>query len=188
MADLPGAHGLGGAIAHLRQRSGWILGLGIALLVCGVIALLSVVEATAVTVLWVGVMMIAGGVIEIVHGFRQKAWGRSFLWVVTGAFYVFGGFFAVLNPLLASLVLTLVLAIALLVAGIMRMVLGFHIRSDGHPRWIMLSGLATFLFGLIILVHWPVSSLYALGIILGVDLIQTGVGWIGLAMFLRRRA
>ena len=45
-----------------------------------------------------------------------------------------------------------------------------------------------FLFGLIILVHWPFSSLIVLGIILGVDLIQAGIGWINLGLFLKKTA
>jgi uncharacterized membrane protein HdeD (DUF308 family) len=46
----------------------------------------------------------------------------------------------------------------------------------------------TLLFGLIILLHWPFSSLYVLGIILGVDLIFAGMGWINLGFFLKRTA
>jgi len=52
----------------------------------------------------------------------------------------------------------------------------------------LFSGAVTFLIGLIILVHWPVSSLYILGIFLGVDLVFAGVGWIGLGLGLRRHA
>ncbi len=46
--------------------------------------------------------------------------------------------------------------------------------------WVVVSGVITLLLGLIILIHWPVSSLYVLGIFLGVDLVFAGAGWIGL--------
>jgi uncharacterized membrane protein HdeD (DUF308 family) len=188
MASMPTPLASGPAIETLRHKWGLVLALGIGLVLCGFVALLSVVVATAVTVLWVGAMMIVAGVIEIAHGLKHKGWGRAALWVVAGALYVIGGFFAIINPLLASVVLTLVLGIALVAAGIARFLLGLHLIGGGHSGWIALSGLVTFLFGLIILVHWPVSSLYVLGIILGVDLIQAGVGWIGLGMFLKRAA
>jgi uncharacterized membrane protein HdeD (DUF308 family) len=188
MASMPASHSLGSALATLRPKWGWCVALGIGLLICGIIALLSLVVATAVTVIWVGTMMIIGGMIEIIHGFQMKSWGRSILWVVTGGLYVIGGFFAILNPLLASLVLTLILGIALIIAGIRRIALGLHIKGGGHSGLIMLSGALTLLFGLIILVHWPLSSLYALGIILGVDLIQAGAGWLNLGFFLKRTA
>ncbi len=186
MVSQPSPFEGGPALEALRQKWGLVMALGIGLVVCGVVALMSVVVATAVTVLWVGLMMILAGVIEIVHGLRHRGWGKSTLWVVAGAFYVIGGFFAVINPILASLVLTLLLGIALVAAGIARFLLGHRLKGDEHSGWIMISGLVTFLFGLIILVHWPISSLYVLGIILGVDLIQAGAGWINLGLFLKR--
>jgi uncharacterized membrane protein HdeD (DUF308 family) len=44
------------------------------------------------------------------------------------------------------------------------------------------------LLGLIIVAHWPVSSLYILGLFLGIDLVIAGAGWIGIGLGLRRRA
>src|SRR5262249_13707117 len=162
------SHNLGEALHHLKSRWGWLVGLGVVLVIAGVIALLSVVEATIVSVTVVGVMMIIGGVVEIAHGFRMKGFGRSLLWVVTGALYIFGGFFAIMNPLLASTVLTLILSIALIVAGAVRLYLGFHLKAGQHGGLVIFSGIVTALFGLIILIHWPLSSLFALGIILGI--------------------
>lgn len=181
------SHNLGEALGHLKSRWGWLVGLGIVLVIAGVIALLSVVEATIVSVTVVGIMMIVGGVVEIVHGFRMKGFGRAVLWVVTGALYIFGGAFAIMNPLLASTVLTLILCIALIVAGAVRLYLGFHLKAGQHGGLVIFSGVVTALFGLIILIHWPLSSLFALGIILGIDLIQVGFVWINLGLALKRR-
>jgi uncharacterized membrane protein HdeD (DUF308 family) len=44
------------------------------------------------------------------------------------------------------------------------------------------------LLGAVILAHWPVSSLYILGLFLGVDLVCAGVAWIGLGVGLRQRS
>jgi uncharacterized membrane protein HdeD (DUF308 family) len=54
--------------------------------------------------------------------------------------------------------------------------------------WVLLSGVITLLLGVLILAHWPVSSLYILGVFLGIDLIMAGVAWIGLGLGLRRIA
>ena len=188
MTTVSGSPNLGSALEHLKHRWGWCVALGVGLLVAGVIALLSVVAATVVTVWWVGAMMIVAGFIEIAHGFRMKGWGRAVLWTIIGAFYVFGGFFAMLNPIFASAVLTLILGVALIVAGVTRIILGFHLKAGQHGGWVVASGVLTALFGLIILLQWPFSSLYVLGIILGVDLIQAGIGWVNLGFFLKRHA
>ena len=65
---------------------------------------------------------------------------------------------------------------------------GLHLKAGQHGGLIILSGVLTLLFGVIILLQWPFSSLYVLGLILGVDLIQAGIGWINLGLFLKRAA
>ena len=186
MTSTSPTHSLGSGLSNLSSKWGWAVALGIALILCGVVALLSLVVATAVAVIWIGVMMITAGVVEIAHGYKMKGWGRSVLWMITGALYIIGGFFAVVDPLPASIVLTLILAIALIIIGCVRTWMGFQLRGEGHKGWVILSGVLTLLFGLIILIHWPFSGLYALGIILGVDLIQTGAGWLHLGFFLKK--
>src|SRR5258708_32605790 len=147
MPVTPTAHSLGSSLHSLRPKWGWAVALGVALILCGIIALLSVIEATAVTVIWVGAMMIVAGVVEIIHGVQMKGWGRATLWLIAGALYVIGGVFALFNPLLASVVLTLILAIALIIAGGVRMALGFHLKGRGHSGSVILPAPPTFLFG-----------------------------------------
>jgi uncharacterized membrane protein HdeD (DUF308 family) len=70
----------------------------------------------------------------------------------------------------------------------MRVVLALSMQQAMPWVWVLLSGVVTFLLGLIIVAHWPVSSLYILGLFLGIDLVIAGVGWIGIGLGLRRRA
>jgi uncharacterized membrane protein HdeD (DUF308 family) len=67
--------------------------------------------------------------------------------------------------------------------------LGVADQHVGMPWiWVVLSGAITLLLGLIILAHWPVSSLYILGLFLGIDLVFAGAGWIAVGFGLGRRA
>ena len=174
--------------SELRSKWGWFVALGILMIVAGFIALMSVFLATIVSVLIVGWMMILSGIIEIIHGFQMKQWGRFFLWILIGALYVVGGVFAVLNPLLASTVLTLFLGVLLIVAGVFRIVLAMQMRSGSYWGWVVASGVITLLLGAIIVFHWPVSSLYTLGIFLGVDLVIAGASWLSAGLAFRRAA
>jgi uncharacterized membrane protein HdeD (DUF308 family) len=174
--------------SELRSKWGWFVGLGILMIVAGFIALMSVFLATIVSVLVVGWMMILSGVMEIIHGFQMKQWGRFFLWIVIGALYVVGGVFAILNPLLASAALTLLLGIFLIAAGVFRIVLAMQMRSGSYWGWVVASGVITLLLGAIIVFHWPVSSLYTLGIFLGVDLVIAGASWLSAGLAFRRAA
>jgi uncharacterized membrane protein HdeD (DUF308 family) len=140
-----------------------------------------------VTVFVVGVMMLLSGVAEVISAFQIKNWGKFLLWVLLGALYIVAGFLTFENPLLAAAVLTLLLGFALVASGIMRIVLAFSMKQEMPWVWVAVSGVITLLLGLIILVHWPVSGLYILGLFLGIDLIIAGMGWIGIGLGLKRR-
>ena len=178
----------GSELAPLRAKSGWIVALGVVYLIAGFIALGSVAMATVASVFVVGIMMLLAGVAEIINAFQVKSWGKFLLWLLLGVLYVVAGFAAFENPLLAAAVLTLVLGVTLVASGIMRIILAFGMKEGMPWMWIVLSGVITALLGAIILAHWPVSSIYVLGIFLGVDLVFAGAGWIGLGLGLRRRA
>jgi uncharacterized membrane protein HdeD (DUF308 family) len=145
----------------LRAKSGWIIALGIVYLVAGLVALGSVAMATVASVLIVGVMMIVAGVAEVFSAFQIKSWGKFLLWALLGVLYI-------------------------IAAGIMRIFLAFSMKRETPWIWVALSGAITLLLGLLILARWPVSSLYILGLFLGIDLIMAGAGWIGLGFGLRR--
>ena len=172
--------------APLRAKWGWILALGVVYLLAGFIALGSVAMATVVSVFVVGVMMIIAGVAEVFGAFQIKSWGKFLLWALLGVLYIIAGFATFQNPLLAAVLLTLVLGAALVVSGIMRIVLAFSMKREMPWIWVALSGVITLLLGVLILVRWPVSSLYILGLFLAIDLIMAGAGWIGLGFGLRR--
>lgn len=172
-------------LAPLRRRWGWVLLAGIVYFVAGWIALGSVVLATAVTVYLVGFMMIVSGVGEIISAFRLSGWARSVLWVLIGILYVVAGIMAVRNSLLAAVILTLVLGWSLVASGIARLVVAFSLRQETSWGLLALSALVTIALGVILLIKWPTSSLFALGILMGVDLVMAGVGQIALALELR---
>jgi uncharacterized membrane protein HdeD (DUF308 family) len=190
MSNVMGLGGSAGAaqeLAPLRAKSGWIIGLGVVYSIAGFIALGSVAMATVATVFIVGIMMLLAGVAEIISAFQVKSWGKFVLWILLGILYVVAGFATFENPLLAAAILTLVLGVSLIVSGIMRIVLAFGMKQGMPWMWIVLSGVITFLLGAIILAHWPVSSVYVLGLFLGIDLVFAGAGWIGLGLGLRRQ-
>jgi uncharacterized membrane protein HdeD (DUF308 family) len=172
-------------LSSLRTKWGWIVALGVVYLIAGFIALGSVVAATVVTVFVVGIMMIVSGVAEVISAFQFKSWGKFILWVLLGVLYIFAGFVTFENPLLAAALLTLILGATLVASGIMRIILAFSMKSGSPWVLVVLSGLITLILGGIILAHWPVASLYILGIFLGVDLVFAGVSWISVGLGLR---
>ena len=175
-------------LAPLRAKWGWIVALGVVYLVAGLIALGSVVAATAASVLVVGAMMFIAGVFEVINAFQVKTWGRFVVWLLLGVLYIVAGFVAWDNPFLTAIWLTLILGAALVASGIVRIFLAFNMKQGSPWVWVVISGLITLVLGLIILAHWPFSAVYTLGIFLGVDLVFAGAGWIGLGLGLKNAA
>jgi uncharacterized membrane protein HdeD (DUF308 family) len=171
--------------APLRAKWGWIVGLGVVYVIAGFIALGSVMMATVASVFVVGVMMIVAGIAEIINAFQLKGWGKFLIWALLGVLYIFAGFVTLENPLLAAALLTLILGAALIASGLVRIFLAFSMKRESPWIWVLLSSVVTLLLGLLILAHWPISSVYVLGIFLGVDLVMAGAAWIGLGFALR---
>ena len=173
----------------LRGASGWVIGVGAALVVLGVAALFSRGVATAATVTLVGVAMLLAGVVEVVHGFRQRGTGRIALWILLGALYIACGVLVLRNPVLAAGALTLMLGAALIASGVVRVVIALQVRQVTKAwGWLAASGVATAVLGGIILLRWPASSHTTLGLLLGLDLLLAGLGWVLVGLALRRLA
>jgi uncharacterized membrane protein HdeD (DUF308 family) len=179
-------HSLGGRLGELRARWGWFVGLGIVMLIAGVLAALNLFLATVASVFYVGALMFVSGVMQMIHAFRVKSWGRFAWWLISGLIYAIGGIIAFENPILASSVLTLLLAVTLLAAGLIRIWVGFEHRSEGSWGWVVAGGVITALVGLVIAIGWPVNSLFVLGIFLAFDLVFQGAMLVMFGLALKR--
>lgn len=172
----------------IRANWGWFVVLGIAFILLGFVALAHVLASTVVTVLYVGALILVGGVVQVIHAFRVQGWGRFFYWLLAGLLYVVAGGLIMVNPLLGAGVLTLMIGVALAVEGIFRVAAGIGSRPGRGWGWIVVSGIVTLLLGAIIIARWPVNSVYILGLFLGVDLIVNGVGTLLFGLTLREKA
>lgn len=162
-------------LADAHSNWGWFVLLGIGFLLLGLVALSNVLMATAASVLAVGVVMAVAGLAEIVHAFTVTSWRGFLFWLLSGLLYTIAGFVAFTNPFLAAMVLTMIFAVSLLVSGVSRIVGGFRIRPEAGWAWIVASGVLTALVGLLLLIGWPLNTLWLLGLVLGIDLIFQGV-------------
>ena len=176
------------ALHSIRAHWGWFVALGIAFIVLGAIALAHVLVATLASVLYVGALMVVAGVVQVIHAFRVQTWGRFFYWLLSGLLYAVAGFFAFYNPLLASAVLTFLLAVALVAAGLLRLWVGWEHRAEKGSGWIIAAGIVTLLVGILIALRWPANSLWVLGLFLAIDLVFQGWTFIAFGLALKKAA
>ena len=165
------------AVERLRGRWGWIVAYGALMAMLGIVALILTETATIASVLLIGCFMIVAGVVEIGIGLRTRTWGSLLLWEAAGLVYIIAGLFAVMQPLFASVVLTLLLGAGLLATGLVRIILGLRMAGSRARGGVILAGVVTALLGLLIVIGWPASSVIVLGTFLGIDLLLYGVTW-----------
>jgi len=178
-------HNLGESIERLRHKWGAIVAFGVLLMALGLASLVFAFASTLTMVILNGVFFIIAGAAEIGVGMHAQGWGRFFLWVIGGIINVVFGLFCILDPIIASLWLTLFLGAALIAAGVVRAYLAFQLPGGQMRAMVFVGSAVTFLLGLIIVLNWPVSSLYVLGTLLGVELLFHGAGWASFGMGLR---
>ena len=153
-----------GSIDHgTRSAWAWFVALGAACVALGLIAALNLYAATVASVYLVGIIMLVGAVVQVMHAFQVRRLSGFFVWLLSGVLYGAAGITAFVNPLLAAAVLTLMLAFALIFSGVMRIWWSNWLRPLRGWGWITASGVITVLVGIIFVIGWPANVLWLLG-------------------------
>jgi uncharacterized membrane protein HdeD (DUF308 family) len=171
-------------VGELRRNWGWLLAWGVALIVVGLIAIGFSFSATLGTVVAFGVLAIVGGGAEIVSSFWARKWGGLVLKLLAGVLYIVVGLLMIAHPVGAAAGLTLMIAAALMVSGLLRIIVAVMHRFSGWP-WVVLNGVITLVLGVMIWRQWPESALWVIGLFLGIDLLFSGWSWVMLALAVR---
>jgi uncharacterized membrane protein HdeD (DUF308 family) len=171
----------------LRDHWHWFLALGIAMVLLGTFAISFACIATiTVTATWLfGFLLLASGIGEIIHSFWIGRWSGMLFHLLMGALYALVGFLILDQPETAAVQLTLLVAFFLMVSGILRIVTALSERFMGYG-WVAFNGFVTFFLGMLIYKQWPDSSLWVIGMFIGIDLIMNGWAWIMLSLGVRR--
>ena len=157
----------------LQKRWGWFVGLGVLLVILGTVAIGWSVLTTMATMIFLGWLMFAAGVMQTAHGFSCKTWGGFFIDLVVGLLYTVTAFMIVTNPGATGVALTLLIAMLLIVSGIFRIVIAIAARFQ-HGVWLLLHGVINLLLGISILQNWPLSGLWVIGLFVGIDIVFSG--------------
>jgi uncharacterized membrane protein HdeD (DUF308 family) len=171
-------------VDELRKNWGWLMALGVGLLILGLIATSASFATTYVTIIFFGVLLLIGGAFEISNAFRHQNYSGFFMHLLTGVLDVVCGGILLAYPAAGAAALTLILALFFLVGGAMRIFssLFLHLPNTG---WAILSGAVDVVLGFLLLSSWPVSALWFLGFCVGMGLLFRGAWWTAFALSMR---
>ncbi|PYX92935.1 MAG: hypothetical protein DMG71_16660 [Acidobacteria bacterium] len=165
----------------IRPRWGWLLAIGILMVILGAVALFIMPAATIGTALVLGWLLVISGVIELIHAFRVRRWGGLFLHLLGGLLGVFVGFLIVTHPVAGAVAWTLLFASFFTVIGLFRLIAAISLKFPNWG-WAVFDGIITLALGIMLWLQWPSSGLWFLGLAVGVSLLLRGWSYIMFAI------
>ena len=157
-----------------KRRTLQVVGVLLALLGVLAIAVPFVTEVTLA--LLFGAVLIVGGVLHFAHAFSAADWSGSIGQALVGVIYTGAGMVLMANPVLELTTLTVLLVAFLVVEGLALIAMSFTLRTEANWEWNVFSGLLSLLFAALLWAGLPSTADWALGVLLGVNLLTTGVG------------
>jgi len=161
---------------------------GALLIVFGAVAVcLPFFAAVAVSAMVAWLIMLAG-IVHLMLGFRAHGAGSKIWKILVGIAYLCFGLYLIAKPGLAVASLTLVLASLFVLEGILDFVLFAKMRPMQGSSWVLVDGIVSVLLGGLIYMQWPSSSLWAIGTLVGISLIFSGVARVMMSLAVRKGA
>lgn len=160
-------------IRQFHNHWGTFLALGVLLILVGSIALVYTPAVTLGTVVILGWLIFASGIIECVHAFQTRRWSGVLLQLLSGVLGLLIGLLLITHPVAGAFAWTMMFAAFLTVLGLFRAVAAVLLRFQSWG-WMLLDGCATLILGVLLWAEWPSSALWFLGFALGIALVLRG--------------
>ncbi len=163
-------------VTQVRKLSAWAIVLAVLIILLGFVAIIIPEIAGLAVTLLVGWALLIAGAFEIVHAIGSRHAGRFFLHIFIGILDVVAGGYLIWHPRAGLLTLTIFLAVVFIVDGVFTLIAGFRVRPQPGSGWMLFDGFISLLLGILIWAHWPFSSVWFIGTLIGIRLVMEGTG------------
>jgi uncharacterized membrane protein HdeD (DUF308 family) len=175
-----------GWVNDAKKNAGLLIALGAVAVIAGFLALVAPWAGGVGVAMFVGVALVFGGVARLVGAFSAGSFGRGTLAFIGGALALLAGAVMVARPDIGLATLTLMLGAYLLVDGIFGAVLAFQVKPEKGWGWMLFSAAMSLLLGFLLLKEWPLTGLWAIGTLVGINLLFAGSWMISIGTSARK--
>jgi uncharacterized membrane protein HdeD (DUF308 family) len=175
-------------ITTYKRSTFWSVAVGILLLVAGLISIALPPIAGIAASVFFGWLLLFAGVAHLIYAWSERGAGAVLWQVLIGVVYVIDALYMLVLPVAGLVTLTLVLAYYIVISGIFELVVFTRLRRLRGSAWFLVDGLVSLLLAGLIFFHWPLSSLWFIGILVGINLLLSGIARITLPLSLRAMA
>jgi uncharacterized membrane protein HdeD (DUF308 family) len=159
-----------------------LMAVGIFAIVIGCIAIVVPAVASVGTAIFIGWILVIAGAFLVAGAFAAHSIGSVILRLLWAFLTVIVGLWLIVEPHNGTLTLTLVLGIYFLFMGLTRTFVAFSARGQQGAGLVGLSGIAGLLIGILVLAKFPSSADWAIGLLVGIDLIFAGWTLVSVAL------
>ena len=164
----------------LKKAGGTLRATGVGLVILGALSIWAPQMSGLVVSVVVGVLLILGGLARTAFAWVSPGWGSTFLRFAFGVFAIIAGGYMIAQPELGARALAIVLMVYFFADGVAALLLALQLRPVGGGAWILLSGIASLLVGVVMWMQWPTSGEWGIGLLIGIKLLVDGATLIGL--------
>jgi len=170
----------------VKESVGWSIALSALMIVAGILAIgLPQVAGVAVNLV-VAWLLVFSGAAHLVFAWYTRTTGGVVWELLVGILYGFIGVYLLMHPIGGLAALTLALAIYLTIEGVLELVLSFQLRPLPGSGWLIFDGIITLILAALIWRTWPSSTEWAIGTLVGVSMLFSGISRLMLSMAAHR--
>lgn len=171
---------------ELASRARWSTVTGVLTAAVGAIMIAYPLATAAVSTVFLGSALIFAAVAQLVFALTSDTAGSFFLKLLLAVVYGIAGVTLAFFPLAGVVTLTLMLGAMLVAEAFLETALAFSLPAPMGRGWLLFGALTSLLFGLLILFHWPGSSAWAIGTLVGVAVLFNGIVRVAISGSIRR--
>ncbi|MFZ3199723.1 MAG: HdeD family acid-resistance protein [Candidatus Acidiferrales bacterium] len=170
----------------VKESVGWSIGLSVLMIVAGILAI-GLPQAAGIAVnIVVAWLLVFSGAAHLVFAWYTRTTGGVVWEVLLGILYGFIGVYLLMHPIGGLAALTLALAIYLTIEGVLELILSFQLRPLPGSGWLIFDGIITLILAALIWRTWPSSTEWAIGTLVGVSMLFSGISRLMLSMAAHR--
>ncbi len=148
---------------------------GVIAIILGMFAMMAPgLTGLSVAMILGGIVLVAG-IVRMIWAFQAGSLGKGLLMFALGGLTAVAGAFLLANPLFAAATLTLILVFYFVTDGIVELVAGFQLGFGSGGGWYVFGGIISVLLGIILWRQYPLSGVFAMGILIGIKLFFVGL-------------
>jgi uncharacterized membrane protein HdeD (DUF308 family) len=171
-----------------KKNAGWIVVLGVVTVIAGFLALVMPWAGGVGVTVFVGFALMVGGIARVMAAFSAGSFGRGTLAFIGGALCLLAGVIMVARPGAGLAALTLMVGAYLLVDGIFGAVLAFQVKPEKGWGWMLFAAVMSVILGFLLLKEWPLSGIWAIGTLVGINMLFAGFSLISIGSAGRKLA